>query len=452
MSTGQQGARRPNVVWIFGDQHRGQALGCMGDPNLRTPHIDRLAAEGLAFTAAVSGSPLCSPARGSLLTGCYPHRCVPGHEYPLPPGQPTIATVLREAGYRTAYFGKWHVDGFHEEAGRRAAMHIVPPERRGDFDDWIGYENNNSQWDCWVHGGAGEAAFHERLPGYETDALTDLLLRFLQERGEEQRAGGGQPFFAALSVQPPHDPYVAPAEWMARHSPADVVLRPNVPPIPRVVEQARRELAGYYAMIENLDWNLGRIRATLDAVGLAQDTHIVFFSDHGDLHGSHGQFRKTAPWEEAIRVPFIIGGHVPQYVHNGGRSGAPINHVDVAPTTLGLCGIDTPPWMAGTDYSGLRVRDRPRPAEPDSAYLQIVVPTRHYDSADRPWRGIVTRDRWKYVVLEHQPWLLFNLDEDPYELANHAHDTRFAVERRRLHERLRAWIEDTGDEFALPML
>ena len=100
----------------------------------------------------------------------------------------------------------------------------------------------------------------------------------------------------------------------------------------------------------------------------------------------------------------------------------------------------------------MRVRDRPRAAEPDSAYLQIVVPTRHYDSADRPWRGIVTRDRWKYVVLEHQPWLLFNLDEDPYELANHAHDTRFAAERRRLHERLRAWIEDTGDEFALPVL
>ena len=120
----------------------------MGDPNLHTPHIDRLAAEGLTFTAAVAGSPLCSPYRGSLLTGLYPHRCVPGHEYPLPPVQATIATAFRAAGYRTAYFGKWHVDGFHERPGHRAAMHIVPPERRGDFDDWTGYENNNSQWDC----------------------------------------------------------------------------------------------------------------------------------------------------------------------------------------------------------------------------------------------------------------------------------------------------------------
>ena len=452
MSMSNEVIHRPNVLWIFGDQHRAQALGCAGDPNLHTPNIDRLAAEGLWFTGAVSGAPLCSPARGSLLTGVYPHRCVPGHEYPLPEGQPTIASVFRKAGYHTAYFGKWHVDGFHEEGGRRAAMHIVPPERRGDFDDWIGYENNNSQWDCWVHGSAGEAAFHERLPGYETDSLTDLLLRYLRERGNDRRAGTSQPFFAVLSVQPPHDPYVAPSEWMTRHSPAGVVLRPNVPPIPRVVEQARRELAGYYAMIENLDWNLGRVRDTLAEAGLAHDTHIIFFSDHGDLHGSHGQFRKTAPWEEAIRVPFIIGGHVPQYVNYSGRSRAPINHVDVAPTTLGLCGIDPPAWMAGTDYSSYRVPGRPPVNPPDSAYLQIVIPTRHFDSVDRPWRGTVTRDGWKYVALEGQPWLLFNLEEDPYEQNNLAHNTRFATERQRLHARVRAWVDDTGDQFDLPPL
>jgi arylsulfatase A-like enzyme len=186
-------------------------------------------------------------------------------------------------------------------------------------------------------------------------------------------------------------------------------------------------------MIKNLDWNLGRIREALAAAGLAHDTHIVFFSDHGDLLGSHSQFRKTAPWEEAIRVPFIIGGHVPQYANHGGRHPVPINPVDVAPTTLGLCGIAPPPWMAGTDYSSYRIPGRPVVDEPESAYLQIVVPTRHFDSVDRPWRGVVTRDGWKYVVLEGQPWLLFNLQEDPYEQANLAHNTRFAAERRRLH-------------------
>ena len=447
----QQVPGRPNVIWVFGDQHRAQSTGYMGDPNVATPNIDRLATEGAVFTAACSGSPLCCPARGSLLTGRYPHHCVPGHELPLPPEHATIATRLKAAGYRTGYFGKWHLHGFRE-GERRAAMHIVPPHRRGDFDDWTGYENNNSQWDCWVHGGSGDTAFHERLPGYETDALTDRFLDYLTARGREQATGMGQPFFAVLSVQPPHDPYVAPAEWMSRHTPARVVVRPNVPNVPRIVEQARRELAGYHAMIENLDWNLGRIRHTLAAVGLSDRTYIIFFSDHGDLHGSHGQFRKTAPWEEAIRVPFIIGGGIPFYGAGGGRHAIPVNHVDLTPTTLGLCGLTPPAELPGTDYSGYRVPGRPAISEPDSAYLQMVIPTRHHDSVDRPWRGIVTSDGWKYIVLEHQPWLMFNLDEDPYEQANLAHNTRFAAEGRRLHDRLLAWIHDTGDAFATPQL
>ncbi len=438
---------RPNVIWVFGDQHRAQALGCAGDPNLSTPNLDRLAAEGLRFTQAVCGYPLCCHFRGSLLTSRYPHQCVPGHEHQLPPEQPTIAQALNEAGYRTIYLGKWHLDGFHERDGR-AAMHIVPPDRRGGFDEWLGYENNNSQWDCWVHGGEGDQAVHYRLPGYETDALTDLAiarLRALAGRPET-------PFFMVLSVQPPHDPYVAPEPWMQRHTPGRVVFRPNVPDIPRIRDQASRELAGYYAMIENLDWNVGRLRAALEEAGLAHNTHLMFFSDHGDLHGSHGQFRRTAPWEESLRIPFIIGGHLPRYENLDGETPLLLNHVDIAPTTLGLCGIDKPAWMQGGDYSGRRVRGRPVAPAPDSAYIQAPVPTGHADSLDRPWRGVVTADGWKYVVLEGQPWGLFNLNEDPYELANLAFNARFRCERARLQERLAAWIADTDDSFALPAI
>jgi arylsulfatase A-like enzyme len=411
--------------------------------------MDTLAADGVNFTAAVAGCPLCSPCRGSLISGRYPHQAVPGHEYQLPPEYPTIATAFSDAGYRTAYFGKWHLDGHHERDGR-GAMHIVPPERRGGFDEWLGYENNNSQWDCWVHGGEGEDAVHYRLPGFETDALTDLFIDYLRARGDEREAGQGSPFFAALSVQPPHDPYVAPQEWMGRHTPGELSLRPNVPNVARVEDVARRELAGYYAMIENLDWNLGRIRSALQEAGLAYDTHIIFFSDHGDMHGSHGQIRKTSPWEEAIRVPFIMGGHYPRYENSYGQFPVPINHVDIAPTTLGLCGIDAPEWMEGTDYSPYRRPDREMVEEPDSAYLQLVIPTRHPHSVDRPWRGLVTRDGWKYVVLENQPWMMYNLQEDPYEQVNLAHNTAFATERRRLHERLLKWAEDTDDQFAFP--
>jgi arylsulfatase A-like enzyme len=170
------------------------------------------------------------------------------------------------------------------------------------------------------------------------------------------------------------------------------------------------------------------------------------------LHGSHGQFRKTSPWDESIRIPFVVGGLHPRYEGRSGRQPALINHVDIAPTTLGLCGIDPPGWMRGHDYSGCRLPWRPQASLPDSAFLQCVIPTGHGDSVDRPWRGIVTLDGWKYLVLEAQPWLMFNLNEDPYELVNLAHNTRYRAQRQRLQDRLAAWIADTGDSFDLPEL
>ena len=438
-----------NAIWIFGDQHRAQALSCNGDPNLNTPHIDRLSAEGQNFERAVSGFPLCCPFRGSLLTSLYPHECVPGHEYPLPDGVPTVADVFNAHGFDTAYFGKWHLGGFQERNGR-AAMHIIPPDQRGGFHTWVGYENNNSQWDCWVHGGEGDGAFHYRLPGYETDCLTDMLIDYIKTQAEAREAGHAKPFFAVLSVQPPHNPYVAPPEWMARHNPSGLTMRPNVPEVAHIQETARRDLAGAYAMIENLDWNVGRVRAALVEAGLDLDTHIIFFSDHGDMHGSHGQFLKTSPWEESIRVPFILGGLHPRYEGRNGRPDYPINHVDIAPTTLGLCGIDAPAWMRGFDYSGARLPSRTLGDAPDSAFIQSVIPTGHGNSVDRPWRAVVTREGWKYVVLENQPWLMFNLRDDPYEQVNLAHNTLYRTERCQLNARLGQWIADTGDTFALP--
>ncbi len=436
---------KPNMIWIFGDQHRSQALSCNGDPNVNTPNIDNLADTGVNFTNAVSGSPLCCPYRGSLLTGMYPHQCVPGHEYRLPPDRLTIANVFNDAGYDTAYFGKWHLDGFNEREGR-AALHIVPPERRGGFKKWTGYENNNSQWDCMVHGGEGENAFQFRLPGYETDELTNLFINYLNEKGKNRE----KPFFAVLSVQPPHDPYIAPGEFRKTHNGEHIELRPNVPPVSHIVTRARKELAGYYAMIENLDYNIGRIQKSLYDNNLAFETHILFFSDHGDMHGSHGQFRKTSPYEEAIRVPFIISGEHAFY--DGRKTGvctAPVNHIDIAPTALKLCGIDVPEWMKGTDYSHYRFGNR-NGDEPDSAYIQSVIPTGHGDSVDKPWRGVVTRDGWKYVCFESVAWLMFDLNRDPYELVNVAHNPAYAGKRKSLNDRLKKWIEDTGDKFALP--
>lgn len=299
MKEPSHGARRPpddsnpqpNVIWVFGDQHRAHATGYAGDPNVYTPNLDCLATEGTLFASAVAGCPWCTPFRGSLLTSCYPNRCVKRTPEQMNPDMPTIAEPFQAAGYRTAYFGKWHLDG-HQESTGRAAYHHVPRERRGGFGTWIAYENNNSQYDCWVHGHEEDGAEVDlyRLPGYETDCLTDLLLDYVHRwspaAGSNERGGGDsprEPFFAVLSVQPPHGPHVAPPAYMKRHTPGTVQLRPNVPPVEPIRRGARRRLAGYYAMIENLDHNVGRIRDVLDETGLADSTYIVFFSDHGDM-------------------------------------------------------------------------------------------------------------------------------------------------------------------------
>lgn len=449
--------RKPNVLWLLGDQHRAQALGCMGDPNVKTPNIDRLA--GDVGMAAVAGCPLCTPFRGSLLTSRYPHRCTLGHDYAMPDGLPTVAEPFNRAGYRTAYFGKWHVDGCeNREKGERAGKQFVRPERRGGFETWLAYENNNAQYDCWLHGhdAKGDPISLFQLPKYETDAIADLLIDYIEDRGRERAAGDERPFFAVMSVQPPHSPYVAPEEFLARHKAEDVRLRPNVPPVPRIMEKARRSLAGYYAMIENLDWNIGRIAEALKKTGQLKDTYIVFFSDHGDMHESQARILKCVPWEESIRIPFIVskGGKPTMTRASKSPVYTPINHVDIAPTTLGLCGLPAPEWMCGADLSHLVDDSLPGSGEtPDSAFLQLVDPGFKYGFAsdrERPWRGVVTVDGYKYAVLEGQPWVLYNLNEDPYELANHALDGRYKAKRRRLQDRLRAWISDTGDSFKLP--
>src|SRR5690606_30431720 len=137
------------------------------------------------------------------------------------------------------------------------------------------------------------------------------LIRWLTARQADPKQAG-KPFFAVLAPQPPHMPYVAPDRFMARYNPARLTLRPNVPDLSHVTQTARRNLAGYYAQIENLDWNIGRRRDALQRLDIETNTHLMYFSDHGDMHGSHGCFTKLLPYAESIDIPLILGGHTPR--------------------------------------------------------------------------------------------------------------------------------------------
>ena len=343
------------------------------------------------------------------------------------------------------------MDGL-KNAEDTCSRYVIPRERRGRFQTWIGYENNNSPFHTWVHGHnkKGDEIAPFPLQGYETDEMTNLFISYIKNR--EKAAA---PFFAVLSVQPPHAPHFAPPVFMERHTPGTVSLRENVPSIDRIEERARRHSAGYYAQIENMDYNLGKILDMLEETGQADRTHIIFFSDHGEMMGSHGQFRKMSPYEEAVRIPVILSGGrstaLKRGLKGGYRESVCFNHVDFAPTSLGLCGIAVPEWMEGHDMSWMRIEGKRRPEETEcSAFLQSVIPTKHFDSIDKPWRGVVTEDGWKYICLPECEWLLFNLQEDPMEFVNYAHEQLYIEKRRQLYDLLARWIRETQDCFVLP--
>lgn len=455
-------AQHRNVVWIIADQHRAQCLGWNGDPNVRTPNIDNLIRNGTNFSRAVAGAPWCTPFRGALLTGQYPHQTgVVRTPSRLDPKFPTIADAFNAAGYHSVWIGKWHV------AGSNRASHVVPPELRGRFDYWLGYENNNKQNDVWVHGTGCEAP--RRLDDYEVPGLTGLfeehLTAHVRGGGGAGRGGGAagpgsdyQPFFAALSVQPPHSPYVPP-HHADGPNPASVELRRNVPPVDWIETRARRDVAGYSSMVESVDAAVGRVREILRRLGVDRETYIIYMSDHGDMLGSHGQWEKSSPWEESVRIPFVVGTAGGQEHMHVGEYHYPLNHVDIAPTTLGLCGIPTPPEMVGYDFSPLITEgpqalhsDVPARKPPTAALLQQITRKFHPHSVNRAWRGVVTADNWKYVCTPNNDWLLHDLSRDPYELANLCYDVTFQERKEQLHGELQRLLRENGDEFELPSI
>ena len=262
---GDNSSGKKNMIWIFGDQHRAQALGYMGDTNARTPFLNDLSLEGTTFTNAVSGCPWCTPFRGSLYTSKYNHQCVYRTPQHLDKNLPLVTDVFNDNGYLTAFFGKWHLFGHNKRE-------FVPREERGRFGIWLGYENNNAQYDSWIHGHDNRGRDDkktdtQKLEKYETDALTDLLIDFITKRQTDK------PFFAVLSVQPPHDPFVAPPEYMANFDANGIKLRPNVPDNDEWKQKYRKNLAGYYAQIENLDFNVGRIISALKDLKLESSTN-----------------------------------------------------------------------------------------------------------------------------------------------------------------------------------
>ena len=423
--------RRPNILFIIADQWRPQAFGFAGDPNVKTPNLDRFERESFNFTQAVAGTPVCSPTRASLLTGQRPlTHGVFLNDVPLTTNAVTLAKVLRAAGYETACIGKWHIDGH----GR---SNFIPTERRQGFDYWKVLEcthaYNNSPY-------FGDGPEKLKWDGYDAIAQTrDAQLHF------RWHANVGKPFLLWLAWGPPHNPYeTAPEKYRALYPTEKIQLRSNVPP--EFAAQARKDLAGYYAHCTALDDCVGQLWETLKELGLEENTLVVFTSDHGDMLYSHGMQRKQKPFDESVRVPMMF--HWPRAL---GRSGkhleAPINSEDVMPTLLGLCGVKIPATVEGLDFSGY-IRGGKDPSD-GAALIRCPAPFGEWSrrAGGREFRGLRT-SHYTYVRDLNGPWLLFDNVRDPFQLENLAGKSESAELQSKLNLLLEQKLEAAKDKFS----
>lgn len=419
---------KPNVLVVVADQWRAQAFGFSGDPNVKTPTFDRLASESVLFTHAVSGLPVCSPMRATMITGQRPlSHGVFINDVPLNPGATSIGKVFAREGYDTGFVGKWHVDGH----GRTL---WIPRERRQGFDYWKVLECTHAYNASPYYADSPEKQVWKE---YDAIAQTHDVCDYIRAHQP-----GGKPFLMFLAWGPPHNPYeTAPAKYKEMYSPEKIKLRENVPA--DMQAQARKDLAGYYAHCSALDDCMAEILKTLDDSGHAQDTIVLFTADHGDMLSSQGMQRKQKPYDESIRIPMMI--RWPKEL-KAAKVTATMNTEDIMPTLLGLSGNPIPKSVEGLDYNGY-IRGGADPSG-GSTVIQCPSPFGEWIRAKggKEYRGVRTA-RYTFVRDLEGPWLLFDNETDPFQMNNLVNKPEHAKLQAELDALLKKKLEDRHDEF-----
>ena len=428
-------ADRPNVVFVLADQLRAASLPVYGETQIETPHLDRLAREGVRFTNMASTCPVCTPYRSMLLTGRHPQTT--GHLINFVRtrhDEISLGDAFGHAGYRTAWVGKWHLHtgSFPQIDG----PDYVPEGRdRLGFRFWRGYNfhmnyfNGSVNLDDWRV---------ERWEGYETDALNRYAFEFME-------SAGGEPFCLFMS---PHQPHYTPHEFAPEayygRLPEQLVLPENVPQ--QRLDECRRAYRHYLAMTLALDDMVGQIMDTLDRAGLADDTILVFTSDHGTQMGAHDwpAFQKKVPYEESLLVPMIA--RWPGVLEGGRDCDVLTAPVDIFPSLCGLCGVPVPRTVEGRDLSGAW-RGHQGAFEQEAVFTMNFTAAHDYLVDGEEWRGVRTRDH------SYAQWLngtreLYDLRDDPLQtdnLAGHAEHSGLEAE---MEARLADLMAARGDELA----
>jgi arylsulfatase A-like enzyme len=425
-------AVRPNLIIIYPDQLRADAMGCAGNSVIKTPHFDRLAREGVQFNNAFVAFPLCAPFRASLYTGKYPHtNGMYANHYAIHLDQDFLPEILRGQGYQTGYFGKWHLDGGMKHS-------FVPPgKRRLGFERFVGFNRGHEYFNSIYYRDTPQPITSHR---YEPDFQTDHLIEFMSDC---LLAGRERPFLAVISYGPPHPPLVAPEYFLELYTHEEVPVAENTPQCSEARREAREFLAKYYGLIANIDHNVGRILDWLDWTGLNENTVVILLSDHGEMAGEHGRYAKKTYYRSAMQVPYLV--RFPGRFPAGHRVDELIDpSVDSMPTLLDLLEIPWPQGIQGISFLSLLEGGR----EPvrDHVYYEILKELEGEENFPVPERGLRTLD-WLYVRTEDAPLSLYDVRHDPLEMNNLVHFKEHQRELSALDHRLAAEMERLDDRW-----
>ncbi|MBI5775248.1 MAG: sulfatase-like hydrolase/transferase [Verrucomicrobia bacterium] len=441
-------SRPPNIILLLADDMRPDCIGALGHPVIQTPHLDSLARGGTVFTRAIAAYPICHVSRAEMLSGTSAFRN--GVQYrgtTIDPSLALWARTLQQAGYRTWFTGKWHNDGQPKTRGYEETRGLFSSggsrgEKEKPYLDHRGQEATGYRgWTFKRDDGKAELEKGVGLTALTSRHMGDAAVELIQRKPDK-------PFFLQVSFAAPHDPLIFPPGYEKKYDPAKIPLPKNfLPehlfdhgnlkgrdeqlwPWPRTPADVRSELAAYYAIISDMDAQIGRLLAALQATGQADNTVIIFSSDQGLAIGSHGLRGKQNMYEHTVGVPLILAG---PGVPRGRRLDAQCYLRDLFPTTCEMARVAIPPTVQGRSLVPVLN------GKAEEIYPFVVA---YFTDTQR----MIREGSWKLVfypkLAHHQ---LFDLTNDPDEITDLSGAARHAARMADLKKKLETWLKENGD-------
>ena len=461
---------QPNIVLFFTDQLRADVLGCYGNQICKTPHIDRLATQGVIFNNAYTTSPVCSPSRASLMTGLYPHNhgvmlnthIGPAWSRGLSREVTVFSDILKDNGYRLDYAGKWHVHqdipadeyGFdtyeslqaillkNKQAGREAGKLI---QESGSFIEF--------PYGDKVYAAGAVSGPKENYPAWQ---VVDAGIEMIKGNAKRQ-----EPFFTRIDITPPHFGNTIPEPYASMYDPNEIPPWPNFDetfvgkPASHLKKHQdwnlqdkdwgwwKQVVAKYYGDVSLIDDLVGLTLRAIEDAGIADNTIFIFSTDHGDSTGSHKHFEKAGTmYEEVFKNPLIM--RLPNGMAQVKEVNQYVRLMDLMPTFVDWAGGEIPEKLDGNSIVPLLQNQVPEDW-PDSVYAEHHGEVWGYSS-----QRMVKTDQWKYVMNAHDLDELYDLQKDPWEMKNIINEETFSTVLTEMKARMLGWNDATGDMFKWP--